>query len=115
MGSYPTVSPLPDPLRAVGGLFSVALSVTPEGVPRRYLAACPAEPGLSSVGSRPSRPSGRSPRTKYISLGIALLVGSLWGHRGVASDVGALTGRAPRLTARTGAHVGRTLPALTLA
>jgi hypothetical protein len=27
VGSYPTVSPLPDPLRAIGGLFSVALSV----------------------------------------------------------------------------------------
>ena len=27
VGSYPTVSPLPVPLRAIGGLFSVALSV----------------------------------------------------------------------------------------
>jgi hypothetical protein len=49
--SYRTFSPLPDPLRAIGGSFSVALSVdTPEtgAPPRRYLAPCPAEPGLSS-------------------------------------------------------------------
>jgi hypothetical protein len=33
--SYRTVSPLPDPRRAIGGLFSVALS---SGSPRRTLA-----------------------------------------------------------------------------
>ncbi len=49
--SYRTFSPLPDPLRAIGGSFSVALSVAaPEtdAAPRRYLAPCPLEPGLSS-------------------------------------------------------------------
>jgi len=41
-----------------GGLFSVALirRLTP---PRRYLALCPMEPGLSSKCLRTSRPSGR--------------------------------------------------------
>ena len=43
VGSYPTFSPLPA-ARATGGLFSVALSVTPGGVPRRYLATCPWSP-----------------------------------------------------------------------
>ena len=33
---------------AIGGLFSVALSVEAIASPRRYLAACPVEPGLSS-------------------------------------------------------------------
>ena len=56
--SYRTVSPLPDPLRAIGGLFSVALirRLTP---PRCYLALCPVEPGLSSKHLRASRLSGR--------------------------------------------------------
>ena len=47
VSSYLTFSPLP-PER--GGLFSVALSVTViDTVPRRYLAALPKEPGLSSI------------------------------------------------------------------
>ena len=41
-----------------GGLFSVALSVTPEDVPRRYLAACPWSPDFPRW-PKPSRPSGR--------------------------------------------------------
>lgn len=45
--SYRTLSPLPDPLAwAIGGLLSVALVVG--FPPRRYLAPCPMEPGLSS-------------------------------------------------------------------
>jgi len=54
VSSYLAISPLPD-LRfhaGVGGVFSVALSVLPRGCPhdkpRRYLAARPMEPGLSS-------------------------------------------------------------------
>ena len=50
VSSYLTVSPLPVRRRtgAIGGLFSVALSVEAIASPRRYLAACPVEPGLSS-------------------------------------------------------------------
>src|SRR2546426_8302161 len=46
VGSYPTVSPLPFGYK--GGLFSVALfrRLT---APRRYLAVCPVELGLSSM------------------------------------------------------------------
>src|SRR6266540_6970747 len=53
VGSYPTVSPLPFGYK--GGLFSVALfrRLT---APRRYLAVCPVELGLSS-GDPSSRPS----------------------------------------------------------
>ena len=49
MGSYPTVSPLPFGYK--GGLFSVALfrRLT---APRRYLAVCPVELGLSSMGPK---------------------------------------------------------------
>src|SRR6185437_5841687 len=70
--SYPTISPLPDPPiarrpSAVCFLWhypSRANALPHALVPRRYLAACPAEPGLSSnrdwhlsaaiAGSRPS-------------------------------------------------------------
>ena len=48
--------------RAIGGLFSVALSVEANASPRRYLAACPVEPGLSFPApfrALPGRPSGR--------------------------------------------------------
>ena len=50
VSSYLTVSPLPVHRRtgAIGGLLSVALSVETIVSPRRYLAACPMEPGLSS-------------------------------------------------------------------
>jgi hypothetical protein len=50
VSSYLTVSPLPVHRRtgAIGGLFSVALSVEAIASPRSYLAACPVEPGLSS-------------------------------------------------------------------
>ena len=46
--SYTTVSPLPVPRRAIGGLFSVALSV---GLPRLGVTqhSCPMESGLSST------------------------------------------------------------------
>jgi hypothetical protein len=52
VGSYPTFSPLPFGYK--GGLFSVALfrRLT---APRRYLAVCPVELGLSSMG--PKRPT----------------------------------------------------------
>src|ERR1041385_7812504 len=57
VGSYPTVSPLPFGYK--GGLFSVALfrRLT---APRRYLAVCPVELGLSSNGPccRPSATIG---------------------------------------------------------
>src|SRR5881397_3499757 len=54
VGSYPTFSPLP--FGEKGGLFSVALSVAL--APRRYLAVCPTELGLSSA-----RPSSRRTAT----------------------------------------------------
>ena len=46
VGSYPAVSPLPDPLRAIGGLFSVA----PVSDHSAWVlpSALPAESGLSS-------------------------------------------------------------------
>ena len=52
VGSYPTVSPLPFGYK--GGLFSVAL-FRRLAAPRRYLAVCPVELGLSSMG--PQRPT----------------------------------------------------------
>src|SRR5262245_39053626 len=55
VGSYPTVSPLPFGYK--GGLFSVAL-FRRLAAPRRYLAVCPVELGLSSNG-----PSSRPPAT----------------------------------------------------
>ena len=62
MGSYPTVSPLPFGYK--GGLFSVAL-FRRLSAPRRYLAVCPVELGLSSMGpySRPTATIG--PTTSY--------------------------------------------------
>ena len=47
MGSYPTGSPLPVPSRAIGGLFSVALSVACE-----TLARAQALPGSLPSGAR---------------------------------------------------------------
>ncbi len=55
VGSYPTVSPLPFGYK--GGLFSVAL-FRRLAAPRRYLAVCPVELGLSSMD-----PSSRSTAT----------------------------------------------------
>jgi hypothetical protein len=68
VGSYPTGSPLPDPLRAIGGVFSVALSVAREDIslaPRRYLAVCPVEPGLSSAHPRVRRDRPTSGLLQY--------------------------------------------------
>ena len=75
--SYPTFSPLPDPSIARGPSAVCFLwhcqsrdSVFPRPpVPRRYLAACPVEPGLSSI-RRPKppcrdRPTGGALRGKY--------------------------------------------------
>ena len=47
MGSYPTGSPLPVPSRAIGGVFSVALSVACE-----TLARAQALPGSLPDGAR---------------------------------------------------------------
>ena len=55
VGSYPTFSPLPFGYK--GGLFSVAL-FRRLSAPRRYLAVCPVELGLSS-----SSPFSRPPAT----------------------------------------------------
>jgi hypothetical protein len=55
VGSYPTVSPLPFGYK--GGLFSVAL-FRRLAAPRRYLAVCPVELGLSS-----NDPFSRPPAT----------------------------------------------------
>jgi len=55
VGSYPTFSPLPFGYK--GGLFSVAL-IRRLAAPRRYLAVCPVELGLSS-----SSPFSRPPAT----------------------------------------------------
>src|SRR5687768_4648278 len=49
VGSYPTVSPLPDcPLARAGGRSALCCPVRRLSAPRRYLAVCPAELGLSS-------------------------------------------------------------------
>ena len=58
--SYRTISPLPDPRRtsAIGGLFSVALSLASRSVGVTD-HPCPAEPGLSST----TFPEGLSPRS----------------------------------------------------
>src|SRR5262245_38348514 len=60
VGSYPTVSPLPFGYK--GGLFSVALfrRLT---APRRYLAVCPVELGLSSNGPFSRPPATIGPTT----------------------------------------------------
>jgi hypothetical protein len=70
--SYPTFSPLPDPPITRGPSAVCFLwhcpsrdSVLPRRpVPRRYLAACPMEPGLSSI--RGLQPRGDSPRVATI-------------------------------------------------
>jgi hypothetical protein len=56
VGSYPTVSPLP----GVAGRFVFCGPVRRLAAPRRYLAVCPVELGLSSSrlrGPRPSHPT----------------------------------------------------------
>ena len=53
--SYRTISPLPETLRSIGGVFSVALSV-PYG-PTNYEAHCPVELGLSSLANQSDHPS----------------------------------------------------------
>ena len=74
VGSYPTFSPLPVPrgalfaefARAIGGLFSAALSVrfrSHETVPCFRRARCPPVSGLSSKPSRAPRPPGKRTRT----------------------------------------------------
>lgn len=66
VGSYPAVSPLPDPRiksGAIGGLFSVALSV---GSPRPGVTRHPVsmKPGLSSTLADRGRPALR-PKAFY--------------------------------------------------
>ena len=60
VGSYPTVSPLPFGYK--GGLFSVAL-FRRLSAPRRYLAVCPVELGLSSNGPFSRPPATIGPTT----------------------------------------------------
>jgi len=60
VGSYPTVSPLPFGYK--GGLFSVAL-FRRLAAPRRYLAVCPVELGLSSNGPSSQPPATIGPTT----------------------------------------------------
>jgi len=81
-----------DRSEAIGGLFSVALSVAHRCAPRHYLAACPAEPGLSSIRHREpcgagavSRPSDRRYRAGWrrrksntACVGPAMTSGWLW-------------------------------------
>jgi hypothetical protein len=60
VGSYPTFSPLPFGYK--GGLFSVAL-FRRLSAPRRYLAVCPVELGLSSSGPFSRPPATIGPTT----------------------------------------------------
>jgi hypothetical protein len=60
VGSYPTFSPLPFGYK--GGLFSVAL-FRRLAAPRRYLAVCPVELGLSSNGPFSRPPATIGPTT----------------------------------------------------
>jgi hypothetical protein len=56
VGSYPTVSPLPAVSRRRSLLCgTVRRAAVASGTPRGYLAACPVEPGLSSIGATVSR------------------------------------------------------------
>jgi hypothetical protein len=61
VGSYPTVSPLPDPASAGHRRSALCCPVRRLSAPRRYLAVYPVELGLSSEGSTrrvpPPRPS----------------------------------------------------------
>src|SRR5690554_8078245 len=65
--SYRTISPLPVPLPAIGGVFSAALSVGLFRPPRRYLAPCPVKPGLSSMPQAAQRLSSRLSEAHYDS------------------------------------------------
>src|SRR5690348_11913234 len=56
VGSYPTVSPLPAFRLRRSTLCCTFRRLAP---PRRYLAPCPSEPGLSSAFRRMTRLSGR--------------------------------------------------------
>lgn len=71
VGSYSTISPLPDPFRAIGGVLSVALSLARE--PRRaggcYPPACPAVLGLSSEPGKPG-PAIALPRSLGVYAGL---------------------------------------------
>jgi len=76
VSSYLAISTLPDPVSrpAIGGIFSVALSVAlgrglhPRLIaPRRYLALCPMEPGLSSTRQSTQRLPGQLRHAVYRS------------------------------------------------
>ena len=58
--SYRTISPLP-----LAGRYSFCGTFRRLAPPRRYLALCPVEPGLSSPALRQQRPSGRLRRGDY--------------------------------------------------
>src|SRR5690606_30099121 len=64
VGSYPTVSPLPDPLARARGhrRFALCCPCRRLAAPRRYLAACPVELGLSSFRVAPGRDRHVRPR-----------------------------------------------------
>ncbi len=66
VGSYPTISPLPQRTPRLCHFCGTLLRVTPTG---RYPAPCSVEPGLSSDDERP-RPSGRLARRFYRRAGV---------------------------------------------
>ncbi len=78
VGSYPTISPLP-----VSGRFVFCGPVRRLAAPRRYLAVCPAELGLSSIrkrGPRPSRPTNLLSDRKIASTWPTLQAGAVAGR-----------------------------------
>lgn len=63
--SYRTVSPLPRMSCDTVRRSTLCCTVRRLAPPRRYLAPCPMEPGLSSPALRQQRPSGRLRRGDY--------------------------------------------------
>ncbi len=63
--SYRTVSPLPRMSCDIVRRFALCCTFRRLAPPRRYLALCPVEPGLSSPALRQQRPSGRLRRGDY--------------------------------------------------
>lgn len=111
VGSYPTISPLPLGPESLWGRCFFCCPVRRLAAPRRYLAVCPMELGLSSTGVLPAATIASDPWGK--DNGVAAL-GRTAGrpHGMVRSDVRGHPAVVPsrarpaRAAATTGANVG---------